>query len=206
MTSDGSGGRAFERACAELLGIPRALERVTLHGNTDPSILEEACRLALGRGPTAAEAEQVMARYLTRLAEELAAATVEVLPGVRAVLASLAERGALVGLATGNVLGGARLKLEAAGLWDQFPFGGFGSDAAERAELVRVAIERAERLAGQAIDRASIAVIGDTPRDVAAARAVGARAVAVATGMHDVATLEAAGADEVHATLASYAG
>jgi phosphoglycolate phosphatase-like HAD superfamily hydrolase len=206
MTYAGSGGRAFERACFELLGIPRALERITLHGNTDPSILDEACRIALGRGPTPEEQEAVLARYVERLGEELAQVTVEVLPGVRELLARLGARGALVGLATGNVVDGARLKLSAAGLWDRFAFGGFGSDAAERAELVRVAIGRAERLAARAIERSAIAVIGDTPRDIAAARAVGARAIGVATGMHDTAALLAAGADEVHETLVTYEG
>ncbi|MSP59338.1 MAG: HAD family hydrolase [Myxococcales bacterium] len=204
MTSAGSGGRAFARACAQVLGIARALDGVVLHGNTDPLILEEVCQRALGRPPTADEATEVIDAYLGCLGEELARPrVVEVLPAVREVLATLATRGALCGLATGNVLGGARLKLEAAGLWEHFPFGGFGSDSAVRTELVQVAIARAERFAGRAIDRRQIRVIGDTPRDVAAARGAGVRAVAVATGIHDVATLRATGADEVHQTLAT---
>src|SRR5262245_33306770 len=134
MTSDGSGGRAFERACRAVLGIERALDEVTLHGNTDPLILDEACRARLGRSPTAAEAAEVMARYVGFLVEELARPdVVTVLPGVREALAALDERQALVGLATGNVAAGARLKLSAAGLWDRFRFGGFGDDDADRA-------------------------------------------------------------------------
>jgi phosphoglycolate phosphatase-like HAD superfamily hydrolase len=205
MTSAGSGGRAFARACHDLLGISRALDGITLHGNTDPSILEEACRAKLGRPPSPGEQEAVLERYLVHLEEELAESRVEVLPGVAALLERLEARGAQVGLATGNVEGGARLKLSAAGLWHRFPFGGFGSDHHERAELVRVAIARAERRSGRAIAREEIRLIGDTPRDIAAARQVGVRAIGVATGMHDMAALGRAGADEIHVTLESFA-
>jgi phosphoglycolate phosphatase-like HAD superfamily hydrolase len=205
MTSAGSGGRAFARACRELLGIERALDGIILHGNTDPSILEEACRAKLGRAPSAGEQAAVLARYLQHLEEELRESRVEVLPGVAALLERLEARGAQLGLATGNVEGGARLKLSAAGLWHRFPFGGFGSDHHERAELVRVAIARAEERAGCSIARHEIRLIGDTPRDIAAARHVGVRAIGVATGMHDMDALDRAGADEVHATLESFA-
>jgi phosphoglycolate phosphatase-like HAD superfamily hydrolase len=206
MMSDGAGGRAFARACQELLGIEDALASVVLHGNTDPLILDEACRAKLGRAPTPREQSEVLARYLEHLGGELARSTVTVLPGVADLLGRLERRGAQIGLATGNVEGGARLKLSAAGLWERFPFGGFGSDHHERGELVRVAIARAEQRAGRAIPRDEIRLIGDTPRDVAAARSAGVRAIAVATGMHDVPTLERAGADEAHATLESYFG
>lgn len=206
MTSDGSGRRAFDRACFEVLGIERALDGVALHGNTDPLILDEACSRGLGRGPSAGEAEQVMARYLERLEEELRRpGAVRVLPSVTEVLDRLAGRGAQIGLATGNVEGGALRKLRAAGLWERFAFGGYGSDSGERAELIGVAIERAERHGGRAIERREVAVIGDTPRDVHAARTAGVRAVGVATGIHDAAALAAAGADEVHETLATFA-
>ncbi len=205
MTSDSSGRRAFERACEAVLGIERALAEVTLHGNTDPLILAEACQARLCRAPTGEEARAVFARYLGFLEEELARPeVVRVLPGVEAALAALERRGALIGLATGNLVDGARLKLSAARLWHRFPFGGFGDDDAERAGLIRVAIARAEARCGRPIEPRSVTVIGDTPRDVAAARAVGARAVAVATGMHDCATLAACGADEVHETLATF--
>ena len=207
MMSGGAGGRAFARACEELLGIERALEGITLHGNTDPLILEEACRAKLGRTPSAAEQAAVLERYLVHLEQELAdASRVEVLPGVAALLARLEGEGAQLGLATGNVEGGARLKLSAAGLWHRFPFGGFGSDHHERAELARVAIARAEQRAGRTIPKQEIRLIGDTPRDIAAARAVGVRAIGVATGMHDTAALLAAGADEAYVTLERYAG
>jgi len=204
MTSDSSGKRAFERACRIVLGVESALATITLHGNTDPLILDEACRASLGRPPSATETRDVLKSYLDFLADELARPNVvSVLPGVESALASLESRGAWIGLATGNVADGARLKLTAAGLWHRFRFGGFGDDDAERAGLVRVAIRRAEALAGRPLPQ--VTVIGDTPRDVAAAKAVGARAVAVATGMHSVDALRAAGADEVHETLATFA-
>lgn len=206
MTSEGCGRRAFDRACREVLGIERALDGVILHGNTDPLILAEACARGLDRPPSVAEAVAVIERYLACLDEELSRpGAVTVLPAVVALLDRLAGRGSLIGLATGNVEGGARRKLQAAGLWERFAFGGFGSDASERARLIEVAIGRAEQRVGRAIARQAVMVIGDTPRDIDAARAVGVRAVGVATGIHDAAILWAAGADEVHATLATFA-
>jgi phosphoglycolate phosphatase-like HAD superfamily hydrolase len=207
MLSDGSGRRAFERALEAVLGVERALAGITLHGNTDPAILDEACAATLGRAATAVERTAVLARYLDFLAEELARpGCIRVLPAVRETLAALAAHGALVGLATGNIEAGARLKLDAAGLADHFTFGGYGSDAAERSALVEVAIARGERLAGRAVPRDAIRLVGDTPRDIAAARATRVRAIGVTTGIHDAAALREAGADEVHATLATLLG
>src|SRR5262249_60097846 len=104
-------------------------------------------------------------------------------PGVLAALDHLDERGALLGLATGNIERGAEIKLTHGDLWRRFRLGGFGSDSADRAELVARAIERGERHAGRALDRRrEIIVIGDTPKDVAAAHACGVPAIGGATG------------------------
>ena len=198
----GVGRRALEQACQDACGLQGALQGVVLHGNTDPSIIEEAFLAQLGRPPTAAEFEAVMSVYLRHLENELLPeGSVRRMPQVEETITALAQRGATMGLATGNVEAGARLKLERVGLWHHFPFGGFGSDARERAELVRVAIVRARQRSGVAFTADAIWVIGDTPRDVAAAHAAGVRAIGVATGPHDEAALAAAGADRVFPTL-----
>ncbi|HZS39428.1 MAG TPA: HAD hydrolase-like protein [Polyangia bacterium] len=204
---DGAGRRAFERACADVLGVERALEGLTLDGMTDPLILEHVFATHLRRARTADESSAVLATYVRHLEVEIRTAAYHVKPAVEETLERLEARGACVGLATGNLAEGARIKLTRGGLWSRFPFGGFGSDAGDRAELVRVAIARGrERMtaAGRESAREEIVVIGDTPRDIDAAHAAGAVCVAVATGRHSVEELRAAGADAAFPSLREY--
>ncbi len=142
--------------------------------------------------------------YLERLASELEVRRreerIQVLPGVRDVLDELTRRpGITLGLLTGNIEAGAWLKLEAAGMASSFRLGGFGSDAEHRADVARVAVERLRSYLGDSEAEAPVVVVGDTPDDVACARAVKASAVAVATGRHSVDELEETGADAVFA-------
>ena len=188
---DGSGRRAFERACAPILGVEHALAHIRLDGMTDPLILDAAFAEHAGRKPTAAEAELILTTYVEYLHDEVAQGLYHVKPAVDETLTWLEERRCVVGLATGNLEAGARIKLQRGDLWQRFPFGGFGSDAAERAELVRVGLRRGQERAGRTLAADEMVVIGDTPKDVAAAHAAGARAVGVATGSHSVDELRA---------------
>src|SRR5262249_29896832 len=169
---------------------------ISAAGKTDPLIVEEIFRARLGRAPAPGEIDAVLERYVGFLADEIGRTTsYQVLPGVGAALDLLDARGATVGLATGNVERGAEIKLRRGDLWRRFRFGGYGSDAADRALLVARAIERA----GARFER--VIVIGDTERDVAAAHACNARAIGVATGPCSAADLAAAGADWTLETL-----
>jgi phosphoglycolate phosphatase len=202
MLSGGAGMRALRRAFAGRHGVDDATVGVHPDGKTDPLIVTEMFQLHLGRAPAAAEIPQVIADYERLLAAELrAAAGAAVLPGVRALLAELEARGEPLALCTGNSHTGARLKLEHVGLWRFFPCGGFGSDDIERARVVRVAIDRARAVFGRDFGPDEVLVIGDTPRDVAAARAAGVRAAAVATGPHSRAALAACQPDLLFDTL-----
>ena len=121
-----------------------------------------------------------------------------ILPGVLSFLQNFHTRADLVlGLATGNIERGARIKLARGDLNRYFPFGGFGSDSANRTELVRRAAEEACRHVGCSIDPSNTFVIGDTPRDVDAGREAGFRTVGVATSSYSQEDLLAAGADLV---------
>ncbi len=202
--SDGAGRRALDRAFFELCGVEQALAQVTLHGNTDPFIVRDAYLAHLGRPPTEREIQAILERYLHYLEQEMVTCAYHVKPGVEATLDLLSTRETWIGLATGNVQTGARLKLERGGLWRRFSFGGFGSDAAERGKLVRVSIGRAEMLAQRKFLPEEIFVIGDTPRDIAAAHACSARAIAIATGPHSVEELRAADADQVFSTMTEW--
>jgi phosphoglycolate phosphatase len=122
----------------------------------------------------------------------------KLLPGILRFLEDFHARSDLAfGLATGNVERGARIKLERGNLNRYFPFGGFGSDAESRTELVRCAAQQGCRHAGKSIDPESTFVIGDTPRDIDAGREAGFRTVGVATSEYSREDLEAAGADLV---------
>ena len=116
--------------------------------------------------------------------------------------AALVHSGMVVGLGTGNVESGARLKLAPSVLADRFDFGGFGCDAEDRAELLAIGSERGARALGVSRAECRVVIVGDTPLDVAAAQRIGAECLAVATGGHDVDELSHAGADLALETLA----
>jgi phosphoglycolate phosphatase-like HAD superfamily hydrolase len=154
-------------------------------GKTDPLIVREAFRLVGIPKRDWVELEQRILRkyplYLERDNQELRAHSV-LLEGVEVLLTYLHSRQCPMGLLTGNLENTARRKLEVFGLNRFFPVGGFGSDCADRNRLGRVALERAARHYGFRFRPEKVWVVGDTPRDVEAARSLGARALAVATG------------------------
>jgi phosphoglycolate phosphatase-like HAD superfamily hydrolase len=151
----------------------------------------------------------VLATYVRHLEAELSAPAgpaFTVLPGVPALLEALQAGDAAYGLCTGNVVEGARHKLARGGLarffdWRPDAIGGFAHDGEARDRVVAAAVRRASARLGRALDPAECLVVGDTPRDVEAAHAVGCPVLAVATGRYTVEALSAAGADRVVPTL-----
>ncbi len=142
--------------------------------------------------------------YLARLEWNLAHGgfPAKVLDGAADLLALLSARpGTVIGLLTGNTAEGAAAKMRHFGLHAYFPFGAYGCDHADRNMLGPVALQRAGLHAERAFTPEETWVIGDTPKDIACAHAIGARCLAVATGRYTTAELSAAGADEVVATL-----
>lgn len=196
VTTAGAGRRALERALGEVVGREDLCD-FPLGGMTDRAILRQALS---GGGLDSGEAaiDAVLARYLELLPGEIAAARgYRVLPGVVALLDALervADARIAVGLGTGNIRPGAEIKLARADLMRRFAFGGFGSDAEERAELLRVGAQRGAQRLGEALARCRVVIVGDTPRDVAAARGIDAACLAVATGPHRAEELRAVGA------------
>jgi phosphoglycolate phosphatase-like HAD superfamily hydrolase len=200
LLSGGAGKRALERVFQDRYGVADAMDGISPNGLTDPIIVERMFE-KLGRAAEAAEIASLIAAYEAILEAEVATSTrFRLMPAARETVEALASRGAALGLATGNTEAGARIKMQRAGLWKHFRCGGYGSDSRERSRLVAVAIERANECFGRRFE--DVLVIGDTPFDVHAARACGARCVAVATGGHSEESLRAAGADEVYPSLA----
>ena len=209
LLTDGAGRRAIHRALLEEIGTAGPIESYRFDGKTDPQIVREL--LTHAGHPDAGRAERVQAvcdRYVGLLEAELASPSQEtrVMAGVLELLAALAafeaERHVLVGLLTGNIERGAALKLRSAGIAPtRFALGAYGSDAAHRPDLPDIARLRAEALLGTALAGEDVVIIGDTPDDVACARPIAARTVAVATGFYDTAALRAAGATHVFPDL-----
>jgi phosphoglycolate phosphatase-like HAD superfamily hydrolase len=172
---------------------------VRFDGKTDPQIvrelLEEAEHTDRDDGDRIAA---VCRRYVDLLAAELDADTgrTTVYPGITELLDGLERRhDTILGLLTGNVADGARLKLSAAGIApERFRVGAFGSDHHDRARLPSIAADRAEPLMGRRPAGAEIVILGDTPADMTCGHGVGARAIGVATGFYSAAELRAAGA------------
>ena len=128
-----------------------------------------------------------------------------VLPGVPDLLADLHARGIAVAIATGSIRPVAEAKLLGAGLSERFPTGAFGDEARDRTELVRTAWTRACTHHGRPFTPGRTVVIGDTPADIAAARAAGNRVLAVATGRFGTGELGELGPDGTFADLADIA-
>jgi phosphoglycolate phosphatase len=196
ITSGGSGRRALERAVEQVHGRDDASAHFSFGGMTDRGIFRK-CLEAIELEPTADRIDALLDAYLGLLADEIANAPVyAVHPGiVAAVDAALARPHSAVGLGTGNVETGARIKLERVGLNPRFAFGGFGCDDEDRATLIRIGADRGAARLGLPRSECRVVVIGDTPKDIAAAHAIGAECIAVATGAADLETLKSCGPD-----------
>ncbi|HEV8599494.1 MAG TPA: HAD family hydrolase [Gemmatimonadales bacterium] len=204
LLSAGAGRRAILAALGEQVPNLAAVSDIRFDGKTDPQIVSELLEAAGDPGPhDAARVVLVLQRYVAHLERELAVHghRSRLMPGIPALLDALeAEPAVMLGLLTGNIATGARLKLRAAGLApERFVVGAFGSDHAERAALPPIAVRRAAPHFGRVPSGAEVVIIGDTPADVSCAGCIGARTVAVATGGYTVGELEATGAHVVFA-------
>jgi phosphoglycolate phosphatase len=201
VDTGGAGMAALQEAMLEHFG--GAGPALDLAGSTDLGLLAMIAA-HFEREDAAGEAEGFFATYLRRLDWNLAHGGFpgRVLPGVTGLLDGLAATpGITVGLLTGNIAAGAAAKMRHFGLDRHFAFGAYGCDHADRNRLGPVALERAARHAGRSFTAEETLVIGDTPKDIDCARAMGARCLAVATGRFSADDLRDAGATRVVASL-----
>ena len=194
-----AGLRALDRSFRILFGVPNATNGIRPEGKTDPQIIREMLETRVPHLDPDREIPSVVDRYVEYLEEEVEVSQgFQVMPGVPELLEDLSRMPhILLGLATGNLERGARIKLRRAGLASYFTFGGFGSDSENRTEVVRAAIRRAEERLEQRVSLDSVYVIGDTPRDIVHAKEAGVRTVAVATGRSDTEELSRYGPDHL---------
>lgn len=198
LRAAGAGVRCFVDALTTGTGLPFPTGDLDMGGRTDPEIARRILQFAGAEGDHDALADAMLVEIARIYAErqvEFAERT-KVLAGAAAAIDTLAGRGAVQTVVTGNVRPVAELKLAAAGLAHrlQLDLGGYGSDHLLRAELVRTAQRRIGDAVGQ-IDPERTWVVGDTPRDLDCARAAGVRCLLVATGTNPIEKLDGLGAD-----------
>ena len=180
--SGGAGLEALKVVLKERFGIDDDLAGIEIAGMTDSGIVVSI----LNKHEIPATPENVASfldSYVHFLSLELPRRQGRLLPGVLELLEKLQSRKHVVlALLTGNVSRGAQLKLEHYGVWHFFEFGAFADDHHDRNQLGSFARARAKEKHGREFSAAEIDVIGDTPRDIACGKAIGARTIAVATG------------------------
>jgi phosphoglycolate phosphatase-like HAD superfamily hydrolase len=205
LTSGGAGERALRLGFKERFGIDEDFQTIEIAGRTDSLI----ARRLFERHDIAETPENLTALfdgYLHHLGDLLPQTKGRLLPGILDLLDALKQRPDVVlGLLTGNLRRGAELKLTHYGVWHYFEVGAFADDHHERNELGRFACARAVAHAGCEFPAQRVFVLGDTPHDVACAHAIGAKAIAVATGRSSADELRAAQADYVFADLSDLA-
>lgn len=181
IRSGGAGRDALDAALKTVFGRIGS-DAVDVNGRTDRGIVSNLFRHH-GIDDTLENWERFRAAYVQLLPECLRKRVGCVLPGVAALLEQLRECGTILGLLTGNVRDGARLKLAHYAIAEHFfPFGGFGDLHLDRNDVACEALAAAVSHAGRPVHADAVWVIGDTPWDIRCARHIGARVVAVATG------------------------
>jgi phosphoglycolate phosphatase-like HAD superfamily hydrolase len=204
VMTGGAGQTAFAQTLTADFGIPEIDAKVSFAGRSDRAI---AMDLFQSHGIETSDANwrRFCLGYVDRLEKTLTTHQGSVLPGVLDLLHTLAARGDVaIGLLTGNVREGARRKLGYYGLWEWFPFGGFGDEHVERCDIAAAALAAArDHLNGHANNRGAgqVLVIGDTPHDIACGRSIGALCVGVPTGHTNMETLRGASPDVLVETL-----
>ena len=183
INSGGAGEKAFARVFASLFDVPNGTENLHFAGRTDPSIVREFF-LINKIDPVPENFTRFFDAYVFWLDHLLHQLSGFVLPGVHDLIRQLNELSTppVLGLLTGNIRLGARIKLGHFQLWDAFVTGGFGDDHEDRCEIAAVARDRGAKLLGKRLRGEEVLVIGDTPLDIACANAIKARVLAVATG------------------------
>ena len=206
MDSGGAGTRAMDTAFMEIFSVSNAFQTINMAGKTDMQILKEGFGLhnidySNGVIP------EFYRSYIRYLKQNIRNGMGHIKPGIREALRELqAQKEFVLGLLTGNIEEGARVKLDFFGLNLYFDIGAFGSDDEDRDRLLPVAVDKLFKRDSLKVSFSDCIVIGDTPRDVSCSKPYGAFSVAVATGPYSAKTLSAAGADVVLKDLSDTEG
>lgn len=196
IDSGGAGIRSLNLALQELFNIENGFHGISMAGKTDSQIIRE-CLLKHGLALDGT-IPAVINAYLKNLRHEIVNDRKHLKPGIYEVLEKLhSMEDIALGLLTGNLEQGARIKLEPFSLNEYFPSGAFGNDNEDRNTLLPIAVKRFEEILQDSIEISTCIIVGDTPRDVECAHIFGAQCIGVATGPYSYGDLQEAGADLV---------
>lgn len=189
-----NGHVAFNEAIFKTFGFPGDIRTVRPDGKTDPEILQDIFDVAEQQIEWGQEHWQRFSDHLEDCYQDAIAkgqTRVLALPGATELVAELSRRDNIAqGVVTGNLEVTGRLKLEAAGLGHHIGPGAFGSDSARRGDLPRIAMERWQLHLERPVLPEHCVIVGDTPRDLEAARANNMKCLLVGTGRYPVEELE----------------
>ena len=199
LNTGGAGQAAMEAALASEFDANRPIEGISTAGRTDRAITADMFEY-FGYENNEQNWQRFLSSYLKHLPGHLATCEGAVLPGIPQLLAELSARDdVLLGLLTGNYEQGAWLKLDYYQLSKHFGFGGFGDIQHHRNDVAREAFDKVSDHHDEPIDRNKLWVIGDTPADVECGRAIGAKTIAVSTGMFSSDELQSSNPDHLFA-------
>ncbi|HKW75384.1 MAG TPA: HAD hydrolase-like protein [Terriglobales bacterium] len=191
---------AFRTAIQEELGLEASIDHVPVHGNTDPGILRAALRQqGLAEAEISSHLPKIVERMCAEVERNRADLRPEICPSIRELITRLREAGKLLGVVSGNLAPIGRMKLEAAGLLQEFSFSAFSHPRKLRTEIFEDGIQQARELTS---GRAEVCIVGDTPSDIEAARQTGAPVIVFATGVFSFEQLKACGPDACFACAA----
>ncbi len=188
INSDGAGKLALTETFQELFDIDIFDAGIKFAGHTDLAIYDQVQKMF---DLDMVQVEDIMRLFVKKLERTMSEKKGHIIPGVQELLNMLSPRkDLLLGLLTGNIYDGARIKLEYFDLFDYFSFGVYGDVAPEREELARFALRRLTHLYNRIYRGDDIYIIGDTVYDIRCGKAINATTIAVCTGHHDRETLE----------------
>jgi phosphoglycolate phosphatase len=193
--------QAMAAAIKTIYNVDTSLNVINYHGMTDQEIIIKIlAKFDVDNETVHAGLIKCMDFTQMQFAAMVESEDIKILDGVADLLNTLEQNAFLLGLVTGNLEKIAWAKLEKIGFRHFFKFGGFGSDHIRRAELVKIAVKRAQTQFGFDVGRPAFHV-GDAPQDMQAAREAGVIPIGVATGIFSADELNAAGAGKVLADL-----
>lgn len=201
VNAGGAGRTSLRKAIKELYGVEPEFDHSLISGRTDLDNFSIVYSLIKkGKKPTAAEMKKMKAKYLEILPTEVHAVVrckkYDLIPGVEKFLKMLAkDKDVILGLGTGNLEEGAKIKLEPSKLASYFTVGGYGEDGQTREELLQAAVKRAEKKFKTKLEPDQVYVIGDTHRDICAAKNCGFHSAVLTNGFGDAQKIQRAAAE-----------
>lgn len=201
VNAGGAGRTSLRKAIKELYGVEPEFDHSLISGRTDLDNFSIVYSLIKkGKKPTAAEMKKMKAKYLEILPTEVHAVVrckkYDLVPGVEKFLKMLAkDKDVILGLGTGNLEEGAKIKLEPSKLASYFTVGGYGEDGQTREEMLQAAVKRAEKKFKTKLEPDQVYVIGDTHRDICAAKNCGFHSAVLTNGFGDAQKIQRAAAE-----------